>query len=215
MLHLFKEGEIALKHGFYTYQATEGWLTSKNNQQTVYPDIVTLIRYPMTISPDEIVDINAFMISLDQSFNMLKQDVIGTLVYTYHVLDDVTNFKNITTALEVLFLEKNEEGKKERLSNRIAVFLGVSDLEIKYIYSRVRQFYADRGTATHEGKNPQITRASLDELRNLFRQVTKKYMVLIERKIALTPTIDFSTIKQELITVLKNDVTKKKGAGVL
>jgi hypothetical protein len=215
MLHLFKEGEIALKHAFYTYQTTEGILTNKINREIVYADIVTLIRYPMIISQNEIASINAFMISHDQSFNMLKQDVIDTLEYTYHVLDDVTNFKNITTPLEVLFLKKDEKGKKVSLSNRIAVFLGSNDLETTNIYNRVRQLYSVRGAATHEGKSLQITRATLDELRNLLRHVTKKYMLLIERKIALNPTIDFRTIKQELIADLQKEVAIKKAAGVL
>jgi len=215
MLHLFKEGEITLKQGFYTYMVTEGCVTSKINRQTVYADTVTLIRYPMTISQSEIANFDTFMNSNESSYDMLKQVAIDALEYTYHVLDDVTNYKNLMTPLEVFFLRKGENAKKENLSKRISIFLGNSDPEIVQIYNRVKQLYSDRGDATHEGDSTQITRTSLNELRDYLRQSTKKYMLIIEQKITLNPTIDFSTIKRELIVDLQKEVVTKIAAGVL
>ena len=215
MLHLFKEGEVAQKHAFFTYVAKDGCVTSKINRPSVCADIVTLIRYPMIISPNEIADINAFMNLNEHSYNMLKEIVIGPFEYTYHVLDDATNYTSIITLLEIMFLTNDYGQKKEMLAKRIAVFLGGSSAEILQIYNDVKRHYVDRSNAVHEGIIAQINRASLDELRNLTRKATKKYLSVVEHELATDPAMPFDVIRGNLVASLKSEVLRKIAAGVL
>ena len=74
--------------------------------------------------------------------------------------------------------------------------------------------YRDRSDAIHEGITQNITRSALDELRNLIRRVSKKYMYVIEQEIANEPNKTFEEIKDSLIANLKNIVVTKNNLGV-
>ncbi len=96
------------------------------------------------------------------------------------------------------------------LSKRMAVFLGSSDAEMKSIYDDVKNHYHDRSEAVHEGSVTQITRTSVDELRNLVREATKKYISVIEQVLATDPTKTFDEIKNGTNYLLKEHCTSKE-----
>lgn len=214
MLHLYKEGEVARKHTFYTYKTQEGICSSNRSITPVIVDIVTIIRYPMIISENEIPSLNCFLFSHRKSYKMLRPIVIDELEYTYHTLDDATNYKNMITPLEVLFLRNDYGDKKEMLSKRMAAFLGDNDAEMKSIYDNLKNHYTDRSDAIHEGSIQQITQNSLHELRNLVRKATKKYMSLIEVALGANPLITFDEIKRDLINTLKATVRTKNALNI-
>ena len=214
MLHLFKEGEIARKHSFYSYYTQAGICKVSRNIKSYIEDIVTLIRYPMKFFAEEIPEINSFLYTHDKSYMLLKPIVINELEFTYHNLDDATNYKNMVTPLEVLFLKNDYGDKKEMLSKRIATFLGTTDAEMKSIYDKVKTIYRDRSEAVHEGEVGQITHSALDELRELTRRISKQYIYIIEQKLATNPSITFEEIKTELINSLKNIVTIKNNNNI-
>ena len=85
---------------------------------------------------------------------------------------------------------------------------------MKTIYDYVKNSYKDRSEAIHEGITDNITRDALDELRNLTRKVTKKYMAVVERELSTNPTKTFDDIKTSLVTHLKAIVTTKNTLGI-
>lgn len=214
LLHLFKEGEIARKHSFYTYNTQAGICKMNRVIDTYVEDIITLIRYPMIITPAEVLLLNDLLYNHEQACQMLKPVVIDELEYTYHTLDDATNYKNMMTPLEVMFLHNDYGDKKVMLSKRMAVFLGSSDAEMKSIYDDVKNHYHDRSEAVHEGSVTQITRTSVDELRNLVRKATKKYISVIEQVLATDSTKTFDEIKTAQITYLKSIVQAKNNLNI-
>lgn len=213
MIHLYKEGEIARKYSFYDFSTQEGMCKSNSKQIPVCADMITVIRNPLVIKAEEVADINSFLTSHDRAYSILKDIVIDDLEYTYHVLDDTTNYKNLITTLEVMFLSKDYGSKKEMLSRRIAVFLGQDDAEINSLYTYVKGAYVDRSDAVHEGGN--ITKDRLNELRNLVRRCIKKYMSYIESLSSPNSQSSFDSIKEGLIKKLKRTVKLKVDNGVL
>ena len=214
LLHLFKEGEIARKHSFYSYHTEVGICRFNQDIDSNVADIITYIRYPMIIYPQEVGDANDLLYCHEQAYQLLKAIVIDELEYTYHTLDDVTNYKNMMTPLEVMFL-KNEYGdKKKMLAKRIAVLLGKNDTEIKKIYDNVINHYVDRSEAIHEGTTTQITRTTLEELRKLVRTCTKQYICIIENELLTNNSCTFRSIKDTLITQLKNIIQLKNAENI-
>lgn len=214
LLHLFKEGEIARKSSFYKYTAKEGICSTERLKEVTIADVITIVRYPMVFTAADIPSVGDMLYNHPVAYAMLKNIVIDDLVYTYHTLDDSTNYKNLMTPLEVLFLCNNYGDKKEMLAKRIAVFIGTSDSEMKTIYDYVKNSYKDRSEAIHEGVTDSITRHALDELRNLTRKVTKKYMSVVERELATDPAKSFDDIKTSVISNLKAIVTTKNTLGI-
>jgi hypothetical protein len=73
----------------------------------------------MIIEYTEFTDIYA-LLALDQkTYSLLKDVLIDDLEYSYHILDDTTNYKNLVTVLEVLFLRGERGNKKEMLVHRL------------------------------------------------------------------------------------------------
>ena len=214
LLHLFKEGEIVRKHSFYLYSTQTGICIESRTIDSYIEDIVTLIQYPLIIEPTEVPLLNDLLYNHERAYQILKPIVINELEYTYHNLDDATNYKNMITPLEVMFLKNDYGDKKEMLAKRMAVFLGCSDCEMKSIYDNVKSHYRDRSEAIHEGSIMQISHASVDELRGLVRSATKKYILVIEQAIKIEPSKTFDEIKTEQITYLKEIVQEKNALNI-
>ena len=215
LLHLYKEGEVARKYSFYKFETQEGCCKNKWTGIPYCADMVTLILYPMTIMDDEIADINSFLALDQKTYSLLKDVLIDDLEYSYHILDDTTNYKNLVTVLEVLFLRGERGTKKEMLAKRIAMLLGNSDLDIQNIYTKVKSIYVDRSDAVHDGITTNITRNSLDELRNLIRDIGRKYIVHIQNALIANQNLTFVEAKDDMVNNLMHQVTTKIAAGVL
>ena len=101
------------------------------------------------------------------------------------------------------------------LAKRIALLLGNSDLDIQNIYAKVKSIYGDRSGAVHDGITTNITRNSLDELRNLIRNIGRKYIVHIQNALTSNQNLTFVEAKNDMINNLMHQVTSKIAAGVL
>ena len=93
--------------------------------------------------------------------------------------------------------------------------LGNSDLDIQNIYAKVKSIYGDRSGAVHDGITTNITRNSLDELRNLIRNIGRKYIVHIQNALTSNQNLTFVEAKNDMINNLMHQVTSKIAAGVL
>lgn len=215
LLHFFKEGEIARKYSFYRFETQEGCCKSSWTGIPYCADMVTLILHPMLITDSEVTDINSFLTLDEQVYALLKDVLIDDLEYSYHILDDATNYKNLVTVLEVLFLRGEHGKKKEMLAKRIALLLGNSDIDIQCLYSKVKNIYVDRSDAVHDGVTTNITRNSLDELRNLIRDIGRKYITHIQSELVQKPNLTFAEAKDTLVDKLILLVVQKITDGVL
>lgn len=215
LLHFYKEGEVARKYSFYKFETQEGCCKNKWTGIPYCADMVTLILYPMIISDTEIADINSLLALDSKTYSLLKDVLIDDLEYSYHILDDTTNYKNLVTVLEVLFLRGERGTKKEMLSKRIALLLGNSDSDIQNIYAKVKSIYVDRSDAVHDGITTNITRHSLDELRNLIRDIGRKYIAHIHNELTSNQNLTFVEAKDNMINNLMHQVASKIAAGVL
>lgn len=215
LLHFYKEGEVARKYSFYKFETQEGCSKNKWTGIPYCADMVTLILYPMIISDTEIADINSLLALDSKTYSLLKDVLIDDLEYSYHILDDTTNYKNLVTVLEVLFLRGERGTKKEMLSKRIALLLGNSDSDIQNIYAKVKSIYVDRSDAVHDGITTNITRHSLDELRNLIRDIGRKYIAHIHNELTSNQNLTFVEAKDNMINNLMHQVASKIAAGVL
>lgn len=215
LLHFYKEGEVARKYSFYKFETQEGCCKNKWTGIPYCADMVTLVLYPMIISDTEIADINSLLALDSKIYSLLKDVLIDDLEYSYHILDDTTNYKNLVTVLEVLFLRGERGTKKEMLSKRIALLLGNSDSDIQNIYAKVKSIYVDRSDAVHDGITTNITRHSLDELRNLIRDIGRKYITHIHNELTSNQNLTFVEAKDNMINNLMHQVASKIAAGVL
>lgn len=86
-------------------------------------------------------------------------------------IDEPTGFEQYITALEMALLPVNQPGKKQMLSNRAAVLLGNSDMEIKDIHDKMSGFYRLRSESLHEGDGSSISKQELINMENDVRLV--------------------------------------------
>jgi len=212
LLHLFKEGDVYRKHLFYEYEAQEGIVKNTEKISTYSANMATLVKNPMVIEESERDELCSFLSTHSQAYHVLKNVVIGDLEFTYHIVDEVTNYKNLITPLEVMFLDNARDGKKEMLSKRIGVFIGTTDDEVRQIYNDMKQHYTSRSDAVHEGRECGITPLTLNDLRSLVRRATTKYSAYAISELSTNPSITFADIKSKLIPTLIGEVQIKNDA---
>lgn len=213
LIHLFKEGEVARKSTFYKFTKINSTIKNEMKHTNTITDIVTVIRNPMVVT-DDIYSFNALISCCDKAYLMLKEIAIDDLEFTYHVLDNSTNYKNIVSVLEVLLLKGEHGQKKKMLSKRIAVLLGIDNDTILRLYYKIRHIYSERSKATHDGIIENITNESVNELRDILRKVIIKYIDTINEELSINSSLTFTDIKNTLIYKLKNIVEIKDEEGI-
>jgi hypothetical protein len=209
LLHLYKEGDVYRKHLFYEYEAQEGIVNNKRKISTYSANMATLVRHPMVIEESEHDELSSFISFHSQAYHILKNVVIGDLEFTYHIVDDITNYNNLITPLEVMFLENDRGTKKEMLSKRMGVFIGTTDVEVRQIYSDMKQHYTARSDAVHKGRECGIMALTLNDLRSLVRRAATKYSTYAINELSTNPSMTFADIKSKLIPLLVNEVQIK------
>ncbi|MBR4733327.1 MAG: hypothetical protein IK081_11230 [Lachnospiraceae bacterium] len=214
LIHMYKEGEVARKFSFYSFKTQEGCFKKTSLVITNNVDMVTLILHPMIIAQEEMDCMNSFLALDFPVYSLLKEVLFDDLEYTYHVLDNTTNFKNLVTVLEVLFLRGDNGSKKEMLAKRIALLLESDDSGIISTYNKVKRIYVDRSDAVHDGICTNISRGALDDLRNLIRIIGRKYISYIQRLLQSAPNMTFQEAKDKLVDDLMNKVAKKNSEGI-
>ena len=100
----------------------------------------------------------------------------------------------LITALEMIFL-KGEQGKKEVLSKRSAVYLYDDEEQVLSHYEKIKQIYKKRSDFVHDGKYQDIARDDIVFLRQCLRTTILKLL-------------DDKRNKTQRITELKAQVQK-------
>ena len=100
---------------------------------------------------------------------------------SYHT-EKYVSITLLTTALEVLFLKKDEEGKKQRLAKRCACYLYDDDQTIRSTYHKLKEEYKKRSEFVHDGKANGILDEDILFLRNCVRKSLIKAMSSTESK---------------------------------
>ena len=155
----------------------------------------------------------------EQRIQTLEQSMVEYPQIIEHLILFLGTGMSVVAALEAVATEYEKEqrrgNKKEMLAKRIALLLGNSDLDIQNIYAKVKSIYVDRSDAVHDGITTNITRNSLDELRNLIRDIGRKYIVHIQNALTSNQNLTFVEAKNDMINNLMHQVTSKIAAGVL
>ena len=216
LLHLFQQGNIGFCNVFFDYSyKTLGIMnnTVHNNSHSRSRNIVDQRKY--TLTPNGIIACNQFLSDYSEDPFYLLKPSIDEFVWGIEQIDIPTGFEQYTTALEMTLLEKNTEGKKQKLANRVAVLLGTSPTDIAKIHGEMLKFYRFRSESLHEGDGTNISEAELHCLEEYARRVLEKCLIRCKAELVNDGGAVWSEIKESLVDDLKNKVIAAKGAGIL
>lgn len=216
LLRLFKAGNIGYKEMFFVYKFNVmGFFNNTLNQtsDSVTRNIVDDSIYSLTAQ--EVAACNQFIQNYSgKEFDLLKE-CIDEFTWGLEQTDIPTGFEQYTTALEMLFLKKNQPNKKQALSKRVAVLLGTNPSETNTLYKKMVGFYRYRSESLHEGNGKNITDAELHELEEITRKALVKYLGFCEMRVKQKLNVTWNEIKASKISDLKNEVAQAIKAGTL
>lgn len=215
LLHLFKKGNIGCKEVFLEHHFTVMGFINNTQEQT--SDSVTRNIVDTTIFSllDEVSKCNRFLQDYKgREYDLLK-NCIDEFTWGLEQVDIPTGFEQYTTALEMIFLAINQQGKKEVLSKRVAVLLESVPAKIRTLYNKMKNFYRYRSESLHEGDGRNITETELKEMEEIVRKVLLKYLEICKTAIENNSSVRWDEVKTEKINILKIAVEASKNAGVL
>lgn len=216
LLRLFKKGNIGCKEIFFIHKFNVLGIFSHTKSQvndTVTRNIVDSTVY--SLSESEVTECNSFLQTYSGREFDLLEDCIDEFLWGLDETDIATAFEQYTTALEMVFLAKNQQSKKQSLSKRIAVLLGTTSEEIDTLYKKMLNFYRFRSESLHEGNDSHITNVELKELEDITRGVLCKYLIFCKQEVTSNSSITWEEIKSDKITDLKNQVKAAIENGIL
>lgn len=216
LLHLFKKGNIGCKEVFLEHRFTVmGFInnTQKQTSDSVTRNIVDSTMFSLT--PEEASECNKFL----QDYNGREYDLLKSCIdeFTWGLeqVDIPTGFEQYTTALEMIILATNQQGKKEVLSKRVAALLESDPAKIRILYDKMKSFYRYRSESLHEGDGRNITATELKELEEIVREVLVKYLDFCKTAIQNNVASTWDEVKADRINILKTAVDTLKNAGIL
>lgn len=215
LLRLFKKGNIGYKEIFFehTFRAMGLYNTQKQTSNSVTRNIVDDKIF--TLSSEETLACNQFLQNYSgKEYNLLK-NCIDEFTWGLEQYDEATGFEQYTTALEMILLGHNQEGKKEVLAKRVSVLLETDPVKLRNLYDKMKNFYRYRSESLHEGDGQNITAVELKELEEIVRSVLKKYLDFCKVALIANPAATWEEIKASKINDLKNLVIAAKTAGIL
>lgn len=216
LLHLFQQGNIGFCNVFFDYSYNTFGIMKNNVHSNSYSrsrNIVDQRKYSLT--PDDSTACNQFLSEYrGLPFKLLKSS-IDEFIWGIEQIDVPTGFEQYTTALEMTLLERNAEGKKQKLANRVAVLLGTSPADITKIHGDMLKFYRFRSESLHEGDGTNISEAELHSLEEYARLVLEKCLLRCKTESAPNAGVVWHEIKKHLIDDLKNQVIAAKNTGTL
>lgn len=216
LLHLFQQGNIGLCDVFFDYSYKTLGIMNNHFHSNGYSRSRNIVdQRKFTLTADSSVVCNQFLLDyVGTTFNLLKPS-IDEFIWGIEQIDVPTGFEQYTTALEMTLLEKNAEGKKQKLANRVAVLLGTSPADIAKIRGDMLKFYRFRSESLHEGDGSNISETELHNLEEYARRVMAKCLTRCKSESAINAGTVWSEIKKSLIDDLKKQVVAAKTAGTL
>lgn len=217
LLRVFKKGNIGFKEIFmeHRFSALGGFMNNTQNQTSDNVTRNVTESTIFTLMPEEAIRCNQFLQDyLGQEHTLLKS-CIDEFVWGLEQVDLPTGFEQYTTALEMVFLQKNQQGKKEVLSKRVAVLLESDPAKVRVLYYKLKDYYRYRSDSLHEGDGRNISDTELKELEEIVRDVLFKYLGLCKAAILNNPSVTWDAVKDNKINVLKAAVQAAITAGTL
>ncbi|MDF2803484.1 MAG: hypothetical protein K0S61_3387 [Anaerocolumna sp.] len=216
LLRVFKKGNIGCKEIFLEHRFTVmGFInnTCKQTSDNVTRNIIDNTIFSLT--PEEVISCNQFLQDYAGREYTLLKSCIDEFVWGLEQVDIPTGFEQYTTALEMLLLEKNQQGKKEVLSKRVAVLLESNPIKVRVLYDKMKNYYRYRSESLHEGDGRNISGTEMSEMQEIVRGVLLKYLGFCKVVISNNPSVAWDTIKENKINDLKATVAAAISAGTL
>ena len=182
---------------------------SKNSTRNAYDERKYIL------ATEDVERCNQFLRDYKLQIYSMMKPIIDEFVWGLEQIDAPTGFEQYTTALEMALLPVNQPGKKQMLSNRIAVLLGKNDAEVVGIHDKMLDFYRYRSESLHEGDGSNISKQELIEMENYVRQTITTIMQKCKYQLAIDNTKTWIDIKNDLMNELISKVENKKTAGIL
>lgn len=187
-LRLLKEGPVRFKkiafNQNYNNQAEKYTIPCNHNSiNTIGEAMTTKPISTFHCNDSEVASINQELLHLAFPLN----DNILNSCHKYYDLSYHTepciSVTLLTTALEILFLERNAKTKRKMLAKRCAAFLFENDTQqIQNAYNDLIAYYDKRSDFVHEGTATNITDANIISLRAYVRDSLLKALSLSESK---------------------------------
>ena len=185
-IRLLKEGPVRFKKIAFNqdcqYQAEEFTIPCNHNSiNTIGESMTTKPISTFHCNNTEVASINQELLRLSFPLN----DSILNSCHKYYDLSYHTepciSVTLLTTALEILFLERNAKSKGKGLAKRCSVFLFENDARrLQNAYNDLISFYDKRSDFVHEGTEASITDADIISLRAYVRDSLMKALSLSE-----------------------------------
>lgn len=216
LLKLYKKGNIGLYQTFFDYEFYLFGLikniqnnSNRNSTRNVYDNRKYILE------AGEIECCNRFLRDYKVQVYTIMKPIIDEFIWGLEQIDIPTGFEQYTTALEMALLSVKQKGKKQMLSNRVAVLIGTNDAEIIQIHDKMLEFYRFRSESLHEGDGSNISKQELIEMENYVRRTISVVTQKCKCQLAIDNTKTWIDIKNDLMNELIFKVENKKTAGIL
>lgn len=216
-LHLCKEGNIEIADKYFTFTANYGCNNIRRNGKSsldlpisVYDDLYEWDNNRKNIYQE--------LISLSGEILEEMQDVFGRFDRGYSASRFDDAYKNLVTLSEILLIGYNSNDKrgdkKIKFSNRITAALA-NDAEARDMQALAKKCYKDRSDETHEGKNDNIDKDTLSELRCLVRRIIIDFVHYYKSNYAELSDKSFAGAKRDYVKALLVRVEYLKDNGYI
>lgn len=213
LLHLFKEGNIGTKEIFLDHVFSFGVIKNKLNHTSNNATRNIIDDRMFSLLPDEVLSCNQFLLAYQGPEYVMLKNSIDEFVWGLEQVDIATGFEQFTTALEMTLLRRNQQGKKESLSKRVAVMLESTPTSIDQMYAKMKKFYRFRSESLHEGDGQNTSKAELFEMEEIVRRVLVKCLERIKRELQINASVTWPEVKIMIINDLKSKVATEITAG--
>ena len=216
LMRVFKEGNIGPADIFFSFEFNAfGLIKNKNRMNITIQTRNTIDDRFYSLTDTEKQSLTSFISDNGLSYELMKP-VIDEFVWGLEQVDLPTGFEQYTTALEMTLLEHNEQGKKQKLSNRAAIMVsGNNSAQIQGIHDKLKDFYRFRSESLHEGDGSNISKGELQELEGIVRLVLQSYLSVCNQSIQSGQNSTWEQIKTNTINSIIVRVQTAQANGLL
>lgn len=216
LIHLFKSGNIGLYQTFFEYKfKTFGCINNTMNSTSQIAGRNAYDESRYVLGNEEVALCNQFLKDYNTEVYTVMEPIIKEFVWGLEQIDEPTGFEQYTTALEMTLLPVNQSGKKQMLSNRVAVLLGKNGIEVRQIHNEIMDFYRYRSKSLHEGNGSNISKIELVKMESYTRRTIFAVMKICKHQLDIDNTRSWGDIKNNLLNEILTKVQQAKDAGIL
>lgn len=215
LMRVFKEGNVGPANVFFSFEfSVLGFINNKNLKEVTIKTRNSIDDRFYALTNQEKQELSNFIADNNESYDIIKP-VVDEFVWGLEQVDLATGFEQYTTALEMTLLEHDEQGKKQKLSNRVAIMVSNNNSQIQVIHDKLKDFYRYRSESLHEGDGSNITKSELQELEGIVRMVLRAYLVECNQAIQTGQNNTWEQIKTNTINSIIGRVQTAQTNGLL